>query len=658
MRTRLTSLAVVAFAASSAAVSHGAAADEIHATRYESSERAHTVSVTVDRGFMTLVVERTVHNSGPKSDQVTFMLGLPQGAVATRLRTAGVSATGERVWFEGELMEAEAAAKKYRELTGIGGYYPKDPALLSWRQIDTLALQVFPVPAGGDKTVEYTLQIPLAYERGAYRASLPALSTEELSASVRFAAAHAEDALSVNGVAPTSAPVAASRELEIALEPRGVSKLTGAFASVAAAPNKHLVHGVVAAAPRLSETPKGAHVVVLFDASRSVRAPEAALAATRAYLSHMTDATVDFLTFDRVVREPLGRRVHVRDAIARLHAFSPTSRNGSRLDDALTKADAILSASAAPARRVLVLTDTLTREELTPAKLGAMPWRSGAVLHIAHVTDGGAPSLARDDDSPWRTLPRRTGGLFWTAATTPQVDTKARNTFEEWARPRRIDRLVVRGVTVELPSVASLAEGASIEALEVAQRATTGVAVLGELWSRPVTYAFAPTDAENKRWAGLVFGSALYDRFSEPEQMKLAMRGGVVSPVTSYLAIEPGVRPSNEGLDWSLTGTGEGGGGRGEGIGLGTIGALGRGSAFRHEAWLEQRLRAAAARCGITSGVVSIKVESTLDEIVHVRDAAGGDAKQRACVEERMWEVDLASEFVIEHAVWALSAKL
>jgi hypothetical protein len=655
MRTRHLSLAVVAAVA---ALSHGASADELHATRYESSERAHTVSVTVDRGFMTLVVQRTVHNSGPKSDQVTFMLKMPDGAVATRLRTAAVSATGERVWFEGELMEAEAAAAKYRELTGIGGYYPKDPALLSWRQQDTLALQVFPVPGGGDKTVEYTLQIPLAYEGGAYHGRLPALATTDLAASVTFAAAHTEDGLSVNGVTATSAPVLASRDLEISLAPRGVSRLTGAFASVAVAPKKHLVRALVAAAPRLSETPKGAHVVVLFDASRSVRAPEAGLAAARAYLSHMTDATVEFLTFDREVREPIGRRVPVRDAVARLHTFTPTLRNGSRLDDALTKADAILAASTAGARRVLVLTDTLTREELTPARLGAMPWQSGAVLHLARFKEADEPSLGRDDSSPWRALPRRTGGLYWTAAASAQVDGKSRDTFEEWARPRRIDHLVVRGVTVALPATTSLDEGQSLEALEIAERATTGVAVLGELWSRPVTYAFGPTEAENKRWAGLVFGSNLYDRFTEPEQMKLAMRGRVVSPVTSYLAIEPGVRPSNEGLDWSLTGVGEGGGGRGEGIGLGTIGTIGHGGAFHHAAWLEQRLQAAAARCGITKGTVTMKVESTLDEIVHVRDAAGGDAKQRACVEERMWEVVLSQEFSSTHAVWPLSVKI
>ena len=58
-----------------------------------------------------------------------------------------------------------------------------------------------------------------------------------------------------------------------------------------------------------------------------------------------------------------------------------------------------------------------------------------------------------------------------------------------------------------------------------------------------------------KLWSALVFGSNVLDELSEPEMMTLAMKGGAVSPVTSYLAIEPGVRPSTEGLDW---GTGQG----------------------------------------------------------------------------------------------------
>ena len=161
-----------------------ARADSLVATRYEMVERAHVVEMKVDRGFATLVVRRTVANGGPKSDQATFHLDIPPASVATRLRTSGANAQGQTIWFEGELMEAEAAAKKYQELTGIGGYYPKDPALLSWRSQGNLALQVFPVLGQSTKTVEYTLKLPLEYEDGAYRVELPAMGTEASAPSI------------------------------------------------------------------------------------------------------------------------------------------------------------------------------------------------------------------------------------------------------------------------------------------------------------------------------------------------------------------------------------------------------------------------------------------------------------------------------------------
>ncbi len=200
-----------------------ASADTVEATRYDVLEKSHVVEVRVDRGFATLVVQRKVANSGPKSDQATFRLSLPETAVATRLRTAGTTTKGETVWFEGELMEAEAAAKKYEELTGIGGYYPKDPALLSWRGQGSLALQVFPVPAQSTKVVEYTLKMPLTYEHGVYRVELPSMGTDAMSALLRVSSVHPEDSITVNDVVPAAGgggaiSVRAEKPVTIALQ--------------------------------------------------------------------------------------------------------------------------------------------------------------------------------------------------------------------------------------------------------------------------------------------------------------------------------------------------------------------------------------------------------------------------------------------------------
>jgi hypothetical protein len=96
--------------------------------------------LTLQPDHAELVVHRSFWNGANASDQATLYIELPEGAVATRLRTRGIGPNAP--WFEGELLEAEEAARRYQELTGLGGYYPKDPALLSWRGQRHLALQV------------------------------------------------------------------------------------------------------------------------------------------------------------------------------------------------------------------------------------------------------------------------------------------------------------------------------------------------------------------------------------------------------------------------------------------------------------------------------------------------------------------------------------
>jgi hypothetical protein len=640
-----------------------ASADTVEATRYELLEKSHVVEMRVDRGFATLVVQRKVANLGPKSDQATFRLSLPDTAVATRLRTAGVTPKGETVWFEGELMEAEAAAKKYEELTGIGGYYPKDPALLSWRGQGSLALQVFPVPAQSTKTVEYTLKMPLTYANGAYHVELPAMGTDAVSALLRVSAVHPDDALSVNDVVPAggSISVRAEKPVTIELRPHGVSSIDAALASVPVAADKHLVRARIAAAPHLAEAPVGAHVVVLFDGSRSHHEAPAALSAVRAYLGSMPGATVDFLTFDREVRAPIGRSLPVATALAKLAAFDIEPRNGSRLDDALARADAILQASTATARRVVVVTDTLTRSELTPDKVGATAWKSGAVVHLATVVNGGS-SMARDDDSPWARLPRRTGGVFWNASASVTVDTATRTTFEEWARPKRVDKLVVTGLTGNFVAPDVLDEGAGIEHFAIADSATSRVELSGELWSRPIRASMTPSAEQGKLAAALVFGSHLWSDLSEPEQMKLALLGGAVSPVTSYLAIEPGVRPSNEGLDWGTLGHGSGMGvGQGFGMGHGRLGGNHTARVDKN-AWLTTKLRGFLRTCAPQASEVAASLESTLDEVVEVGAVQLGpvrDAKGEACVREEIWKLALpGATFDSPLETHAISAKL
>ncbi len=129
----------------------------------------------------------------------------------------------------------------------------------------------------------------------------------------------------------------------------------------------------------------------------------------------------------------------------------------------------------------------------------------------------------------------------------------------------------------------------------------------------------------------------------------LAMRGHAVSPVTSLLAIEPGVRPSTEGLD----GIGEGGGGIGEGFGLGSLGTIGHGAGggFDRGAFLAAALKRGADACGGAGRSLEVDLETTRDEVVDVPSVVvrgAPDTKLTACVAETAWALDLPGAFSSE----------
>jgi hypothetical protein len=122
--------------------------------------------------------------------------------------------------------------------------------------------------------------------------------------------------------------------------------------------------------------------------------------------------------------------------------------------------------------------------------------------------------------------------------------------------------------------------------------------------------------------------------------MTLATRGQAVSPVTSYLAIEPGVRPSTEGIE-----TGEGQG-FGSGHGMLHMGAKAK-PKVDHAPELIRALRSAWTSCHL-HGAVKLTVETTLDEIVEVTDitpVATEDANATTCIEAMTWALALPPSF-------------
>ncbi|MDC3956127.1 vWA domain-containing protein [Polyangium jinanense] len=639
---------------------NAASADDVRGLRSDKLvEKTHVVDLRIGHGHADLVVRRTVHNGGPRHDQATFYIDMPSGAVAVGLRTLG-TLDGKPHWFDGELLEAEKAAARYRELTGVGGYYPKDPALLSWRSQNLLALQVFPCPPGEDKTIEYTLRLPTQYRDGRHHLDLTAaLGTEELPAAATVSPMIAGEALFVGDTRQKApAQISLKEAVDLSVAPASEKPVEGALASVGFGKQKNVVHFHVAAAPALSRVPRGAHVVVLIDASRSLdqEQVEAEVAMTRAYLSHFPDARAAVFTFDRAVHASKKGFVSVREALAGLDGSQIVLRNGSHIDEALSRADALLAALPENTpKRILALTDTRTRQELTPERLRGQLSKSGALLHVGVVDSAFSTTLTRDDTHAWAAMTRPTGGLVWQASmdTADQSD-EPRKVYEELARPKRIDHFQVhaQGIAQEaLVAPEALAEGESFEDLRLSDKQVPFVEVTGELWATPVRRVLVADEAENRRWAGLVFGSNLLHSIEEADMMSLAVMGRAVSPVTSYLAIEPGVRPSTEGIEeFSASGWG---------FGSSNCRLYGSHRAkppqismFDKQAFLKDELSRGLAACGGAGKKATVGLESTLEEIVSVRATIDGEkagAKLVTCLEEAAWGIELPGAFA---SVW------
>jgi hypothetical protein len=581
-----------------------------------------------------------------------FTIAVPPGGVATRLRTLGALA-GRPTWFEGELMEAEAAAAKYLELTGIGGYYPKDPALLSWRAQERLALQVFPCMPGTSKKVDYELLVPTSYADGRWHLELPAMGTEQVAASASVEVGSAGGRAYVDDrPAAAGVPFRLDRARRVSLEHRTAGPLDGGLASVELGPTRHAVSFHVETAPRLSEVPRGAHVVVVLDGSRSLswRERDASLAAARAYLGHLRGhgVHVAVTSFARRARDLTPGFVDVDAAIAQIQPDRVPQDNGSEIGEGLARARALLDEAPGSApRRVLLLSDLEARSSLDAASL-RVHLRPGTIAHFATIDDGHA-GLRRDDAHPWATLPRATGGLLWvgSAPADEALEPEERDLFAEWVRPRRLDHVVLDapgGPEVSVPS--SIDEGQGIEASGIVAQELAAVTISGELWSTPVRHTVLERPGDDERWSARIFGSELLWQLSEAEMMPLAMRGRAVSPVTSYLAIEPGVRRSFEGLEEAEAGFGASGFGMAGGSAGGRAPSIRMGGRIDRGAWLRERLGKAAAACKALTEKIDVRLETTGWEIVDVEiTLSPADVTKHACLIEQVWALHLPAAF-------------
>ena len=478
-----------------AATASPALADEVSGLRSELlTERSHDITLTMHADHAELVVRRTVWNGAEKSDQATFFIDVPTEAVATGLRTLG-SLAGRPHWFRGELMEAETAAAKYRELTGIGGYYPKDPALLSWRSQGLLALQVFPCLGRQSKTIEYTLALPTTYRDGAFHVEVPAFGTEKLGAKIVVRSGDPRAKLLVGG-APPPPVVRPERDtpLDVSLVPRSLPTLGGQLVATEFAHERVLTRYAIQTAPRLSEVPRGARIVLALDASLSTASDFVAdaKAALDAYLSHFEDAEVDLVLFHRKVERPFGKFLAVAEARRRLETLDVRRGNGSEIDRALWEADQSLTKfDASRPRRIVLVTDGRGRGSLTAERMRAATSSSGAAVHVG-ILEHGLPNLSRDDDHPWTRGLEPNQGIVWRASNDGERSIETRRVYEEWARPVRLHGFKLSSPNLEFTEAfeghaTELDEGQGVDALLVSKSVVPWMQAEGRLWTRRVS---------------------------------------------------------------------------------------------------------------------------------------------------------------------------
>lgn len=674
---RTMSLALCSLVAGLTLAADAVAADDPDDPDDGMRERDHPVQLRFEPGYATLSVRRTVHSDRERRDEAVLDVPTPSLSVVTGLRLRG-----RQGWITGQLGRAADAEDRYDALTVTDP--ARDPvdrgaALLGWGPHDGPVLRIFPVDPGRSRTVEYTLDMPAEWIEGRWVIDLGDAIT---ALSIR--SNDPRDRLYLDGESvPHDRRVVVSDDEDsdyyyshvLALRPHVQPAVQLELASDSTGGDRAFVHWRVTVGRRLSRIPRAAHVVVALDLSRSLarNVDESQRLAALAYLTHLRDPAlairVTLLGFDRRVHRLGDRWISVDQAIRTLRKATLEQDNGSDIDLALRTAGELLAGAPASApRRVLVLTDFMTASSRSLADHQAAADAAGALVHLAEVRDD-APSLARADDHPWAPVAARTHGVVWRAAARSDEDAEdraaARALFEEWARPLRIDHVGVDlGQPHELADADwSLAEGDGGEDLRFMPRTVDAMTVRGVTWNIPFERTVQRSPSLARRWSALIPASHLGHELNLDERLHLGMRGGAVTPETSFLAVEPGAAPSRLGLPppraehTGLMGKG-GGGGSGSGFGRGA--GAGFGGRLDRQGWLEDELAILWQRCGGTGHAATLELETTYEELVDVAltTPSANDPARIACMREATWSLWLpATDFVDPRTRWTVTLR-
>jgi subtilisin-like proprotein convertase family protein len=442
----------------------------------------------------------------------------------------------------------------------------------------------------------------------------------------------------------------------IVIAPPAIDTLVGRLGKVVASTAHAFSRLELDAAPQLAALPKKAQLVFVLDLSHSqgAAAIDAQLAIAEAYVSHLPDAQVELVGYRRAAKRVFDAFVPAADLPARIAAarkagaFAPG--NGSALDDGARIAVGAL-AKRKGALRIVLLTDELLRHAFTNKlaldQLERAP--SGTIVHVVvpGLADSGEQTLRRDDAAPLAALAAAHHGILGRVDGLPAKTQKAlADAVLGLVRPIRIDRFAVTGLDTYMNGEPddTLDEGDSVRAMikldgKAAGKAPDKVVLTGKIWGDGFRKVIAVDAGFSRATAAFVFSEDEHHDLSRAEMLKVAFMGKAVSPVTSYLATEPGVRPSTIGIPGrGMTGSGMGGG-----AGYGLLGSAPR---IKPDllALLAPAVKACVAKHKPAAGwTVSATAESTKDEIVDVSTTS--TTPIATCLIEAVWAVRLDSRF-------------
>jgi hypothetical protein len=411
---------------------------------------------------------------------------------------------------------------------------------------------------------------------------------------------------------------------------------------VVASPDHAVSRLEVDVAPQLSKLPVRAQVVFVVDASYSVGdALAAELEIARAYARVVPDAEIEIVAYRRTATRVFGGFVPATafadELTAAVDRGALALGNGSALEDGARLAATALAGRSGP-KRIVVLTDELVRPALTPvmalAKLAVVV--PDTVVHVVGIDRLTEPSrLARDDDAAFASLATSHHGMF--VRTGAGAAHAFDRTILSLVRPTSIDRIIAAGL--DAPS--TIDEGSRLLIVNHAKTAPSRVVIAGQLWSDPIRIDAIASDAMSRATAAFITAENDVDELTRDEQMAVALAGHAVSPVTSYVAYEPGTRPSRLGFRGNgVEGGVEGGVVGGDFYDMATAATIKRADLA---AMLGAMIDARA--CFATDKrEVALVIDTTRSEIVDVAVVGSADPADR-CVVEATWRVRLDNRF-------------